>query len=147
MPERNQSAPVHTLNKEPVLPNLTPTQIRAFEQYARLEISINEFQRKLAGLTEFCIDPDDYWMREHFRIPKPGIKITREHIENAVSLKRRGGVEGRDIVCWSSLLLMSDVYEFDSDDMDFIGDSLTALRYGEDPSSIVVTRLGNGSGQ
>jgi hypothetical protein len=126
-----------TSHKEPVLPNLTPAQIEAFERYACLEISISEFRRTLAGLTEFHIDPDDYWISERFRIPRPGIKITREHIENAVFLKSRGRVEGSDIVCWSSLLLMSDVYEFDSDEMDFIGDSLTALRYGDDLSSIL----------
>lgn len=116
------------------LPKLTPEQLAALEQYAGLEISLDDIRRALRGLVEFSFEPENRWIDQRFHIPEPGIPITREHIQNALTKKRLGRVGERDLVYWASMLLMNDAYEFDSKDEDFIADWLNDISYNLDPT-------------
>jgi hypothetical protein len=98
-----------------------------------LEVSLDDVCRALDGLVEFSFDPEDCWINEVYLIPRPGITVTREHVENALSKWRTGQIGERDMVCWASLLLMSEVYEFDPKNPDFVGDSLTDIKYRDFP--------------
>ena len=113
------------------LPKLTSKQIAVFERYARLEITLDDLRRALPGLVEYNFERRNRWIDQHFRIPDPGITITREHVQNALTKKRMDQFSGHDLICWASMLLMSDVYDFDARDEDFIGDSLTDISYGD----------------
>jgi hypothetical protein len=115
------------------LPALTPAQIAAFEKYARLEISLDAFRRPLRGLVEVHFELGNRWIDERHCIPRPGVTITREHVQNALIKKRMGQVGERDMVCWACVLLMSETYEFDLKDQDFIGDSLCDISYRDFP--------------
>jgi hypothetical protein len=115
-------------------PSLTPQQIDALEQYARLEIGLADVRRTLHGIVEFNFDPENRWIDQHFHIPEPGIPITRNHIQNALTKKRLGQVGEHDLVYWASMLLMNDAYEFDSKDEDFISDWLNDISYNLDPT-------------
>jgi hypothetical protein len=116
------------------LPNLTPSQLAVFERYARLDISLDDFRGVLRGLVfEISFELENRWISERYRILKPGVVVTREHVHNALTKWRTGQVGERDMVCWACVLLMSEAYEFDLKDQDFIGDSLVDISYGDFP--------------
>jgi hypothetical protein len=122
------------MTKEIELPNLTSSQIAVFEKYARLDISLPDFRRALRGLIfEISFELGNRWMSERYRIPKPGVIVTLEHVQNAITKWRTGQVRERDFVCWACVLSMSDTYEFDLKDQNFIGDSLIDISYREFP--------------
>lgn len=114
-------------------PILAPSQITGFEKYARLEISFDELLRELSGLIEFSFDRENEWVSERYRIPRPGVTVTCEHVQNALTKWRAAQVGEPDMVRWARVLLMSEVYEIDRMDQDIIGDSLADISYGDFP--------------
>ena len=118
------------------LPSLTPTQMEALRQFALLEIREEELQERLAGVFEVHFEPmpmaaagshQHRMVRGGFRMPEPGIVITREHISNALERKRFGLINERDLVHWATILLLNDAYVLDPGDEDLIADWLNDI--------------------
>ena len=87
------------MKREAELPNLTNEQLDTLRRFAMLELSVPEMLRSLAGVFEVDFQsrqqPDSDLVQRrtasgHFRMPEPGIVITRDHISNALDLKRAG---------------------------------------------------------
>jgi hypothetical protein len=118
------------------LPSLTPTQMEALRQFALLEIREEDLQQRLAGVFEVHFEPmpmaaagrnQRRMVRGGFRMPEPGIVITREHISNALERKRFGLINERDLVHWATILLLNDAYVLDPGDEDLIADWLNDI--------------------
>jgi hypothetical protein len=129
------------LIEESQLPSLTPEQLDVLRRFASLEISVEEMCRALAGLFEFQFEPKGptafslyRTARTHFRVPEPGIVITREHISNALERRRFELVSERDLVVWATVLLMNDAYALDPADEDLIADWLNDISFNLDAS-------------
>jgi len=60
-------------------------------------------------------------------MPEPGIVITRDHIANALDLKRAGLISERDLVHWATILLQDDAYVLDPGDEDLIAEWLNDI--------------------
>lgn len=118
------------------LPSLTPAQMEALQKFALLEIPEEELQQRLAGVFEVHFEAmpmaaagrhQRRMIRGGFRMPEPGIVITREHISNALERKRFGLISERDLVHWATILLLNDAYVLDPGDEDLIADWLNDL--------------------
>jgi hypothetical protein len=118
------------------LPSLTPNQIEALRQFALLEIREEELQGRLAGVFEVHFEPmpmtaagrhQRRTVRGSFRMPEPGIVISREHISNALERRRFGLISERDLVHWATILLLNDAYVLDPGDEDLIADWLNDI--------------------
>lgn len=116
------------------LPELTNAQWEVLGRYARLETSLDDVRQELRSVMEFNFEPENRSIYTFFRVPEPGIPITREHIENALAKKRLGQIGERDLVYWASMLLLNDAYEFDSKEEEFIADWLNDISYNLDPT-------------
>jgi hypothetical protein len=129
------------LIEESKLPSLTHHQMEVLRRFALFEATADEMARALAGVFEF-----NFAAREtpagayapartastHFRVPEPGIVITREHIQNALERKRFGLISERDLVVWANVLLMNDAYALDPADEDLIADWLNDISFNLD---------------
>ena len=126
------------------LPSLTPNQMEALRQFAQLEIGEEELQRRLAGVFEVQFEPrielhfepptataagrhQERTVRGFFRMPEPGIVITRDHVSNALERKRFGLLTERDLVHWATILLLNDAYVLDPGDEDLIAEWLNDI--------------------
>ena len=118
------------------LPNLTNEQLDTLRRFAMLQIGIPEMLGSLAGIFEIDFQSrqqpeSDLVQRRtasgHFRMPEPGIVITRAHIANALDLKRDGLVSERDLVHWATILLQNDAYVLDPGDEDLIAEWLNDI--------------------
>lgn len=116
---------------------LTSEQWRVLEQYSRLEVGLDEVRRALRDVMEFNFEPEKRWLNTYFLVPEPGIPITREHIANALTKKRKGLVTERDLVYWATMLLVNHAYDVDPEDQDegFVADWLNDISYDLDPTS------------
>jgi hypothetical protein len=115
------------VKKESELPSLTPTQIDVLRRYALFEASIGEVRETMAGVFDFDLRHARETASVHFRVPEPGIVITREHISNALERKRFDLISERDLVEWASILLSNDAYILDPGDEDLIADWLSDI--------------------
>jgi hypothetical protein len=131
------------VNDERNLPSLTSVQMDALRRFALFEISEEELRRSLAGVFEFSFEPvartaDGSVIRRtatgHFRMPEPGIVITREHIAHALDQRRLGLIRERDLVHWATILLMNDAYVLDPGDEDLIAEWLNDISVNLDAS-------------
>jgi hypothetical protein len=125
------------------LPTLTPNQLDALQKFALLEMGEEELQRRLAGVFEIHFEgaptaPAGRHQRRtvsgNFRMPEPGIVITRDHISNALERKRFGLITERELVHWATILLLNDAYVLDPGDEDLIAEWLNDLSLNLDPS-------------
>ena len=125
------------------LPALTPQQMEVLRRFALLEAGIEEVRSSLAGSFDIYFEPEQQtatglsqWRTatSHFRIPEPGIVITREHIANALERKRFGLIAERDLVVWATVLLLNDAYVWDPADEDLIADWLNDISLNLDAS-------------
>jgi len=131
------------LIQEPMLPPLNDEQIEVLRRFASLEIGIEALRRSLAGVFEFDFRPwraaetDCSLQRTaatYFRLPEPGIMVTRAHISNALELKRLGLISERDLVHWATILLLNDAYVLDPGDEDLIAEWLNDISLNLDGS-------------
>jgi hypothetical protein len=81
----------------------------------------------MAGVFEFDLQRDRRAARTSFRMPEPGIAITRAHLANALDRKREGRITERDLVNWATLLLLNDAYVLDPGDEDLIAEWLNDI--------------------
>ena len=131
------------MTREAELPNLTNEQLDTLRRFAMLELSVPEMLRSLAGVFEVDFqsrqqsDSDLVQRRTtsgDFRMPGPGIVITRDHISNALDLKRAGLISERDLVHWATILLQNDAYVLDPGDEDLIAEWLNDISLNLDVS-------------
>jgi hypothetical protein len=121
-------------NGEHDLPKLTADQVHAHEQFAWLEITVEELQGACRGAIEFDFGLTERKFRGHFVLPELGIIITKQHIENALNRKRLGIVSERKLVLWATMILLNDAYEIDSADEDLIAEWLNDISFELDPA-------------
>ena len=123
------------------LPSLTPIQMEALRRFASFQMPEAELRRILAGAFEINFETVRQFIDGHgfrrtasgrFRVPEPGIVITREHISNALEQKRVGLITERDLVHWATILLMNDAYVLDPGDEDLIADWLNDISFNLD---------------
>lgn len=124
------------LNEESQLPSLTDNQLETLRRFASFEISVMEMREALIGVFDFSLEgrsaiADGSSIRRsantHFRVPEPGIAITREHISRALDLKRQDLIAERDLVIWATVLLLNDAYVLDPGDEDLIAEWLNDM--------------------
>lgn len=124
------------MNDERKLPSLTSRQMDALRRFASFEIGEEELHRDLAGIFEIHFEPlrtaaegrsQRRTANGYFRVPEPGIVITRKHISNALEQKRLGRITERDLVHWATILLMNDAYVLDPGDEDLIAEWLNDI--------------------
>jgi hypothetical protein len=129
------------LTEESQLPSLTLDQLEVLRKFALLEIGVEEMRRSLAGVFEFQFEPKATTSsslyrtaKTYFRVPEPGIVITREHISNALERRRFELITERDLVVWATVLLMNDAYALDPADEDLIAEWLNDISLNLDAS-------------
>jgi hypothetical protein len=124
------------MNQEAQLPRLTDEQLDALRRFGLLEIGVPELLHLLAGVFEIEFESrqqteagitEQRTATGHFRMPEPGIVITRTHISNALDKKRDGLISERDLVYWATILLLNDAYVLDPGDEDLIAEWLNDI--------------------
>lgn len=120
------------MTRETELRALTPQQLEVLRRFASLEASIDEVRHSLAGVFEFDLAPERRTASVHFRVPEPGILITRSHISRALEQKRRGLISERALVYWATMLILNDAYQPDPKDEDFVAEWLNDISYSLD---------------
>lgn len=106
--------------------------MQVLRRFACLEVGVDEIQRSLAGVFEFDLDPNRRSASTYFRVPEPGIAVTRDHISRALEQKRLGLISERELVQWATMLLLNDAYMPDPKDEDFVAEWLNDISYNLD---------------
>jgi hypothetical protein len=127
--------------RESELPALTAEQLDVLQRFALFEATFETLRTSLRGVFEidFATAPTSPGKRAFlrasltkFRVPEPGIVITREHISNALERKRFELITEKDLVVWATVLLLNDAYALDPGDEDLIADWLNDISFNLD---------------
>lgn len=114
------------------LPELTIEQMAVLSRFARFEVGLDEVRRALTGVFEFNLAPELRTASTHFRVPEPGIAITRDHISRALEQRRLGLISEKELAQWATMLLLNDAYVPDPNDEDFVADWLNDISFNLD---------------
>jgi len=116
------------------LPKLTPEQLQVLRRFVSLQVGVEEVRRSLSDVFEFNLEPEKRSASANFRVPEPGVIITRDDISRALEQKRLGLISERELVYWATMLLLNDAYQPDPKGEDFIAEWLNDISYNLDPS-------------
>ncbi len=115
-------------------PSLTEEQLSILRRFASFDAGIDEIRRALSGVFQINLQPELRTAERRFKIPEPGVRITKEHISRALENKRLGLISERDLVYWATMILLNDAYEINPEEEDFIADWLNDISYNLDPT-------------
>jgi hypothetical protein len=115
---------------------LTREELECLKRFAVFEISLEDLRRCLRGVFEFHFNWESgiRTSEDRFLVPKPGIPITRRHIENALDKKRLGLITEQQLVEWATVILHNHAYELDPKDEDLIAGWLNDISFDLNPS-------------
>src|SRR5690242_4011618 len=116
MQQEGRQTLTQNLGESHPLEPLTSEQWDVLERYSWLQIPLAEVRRIMRPVMDFDFDSERRWLDSTFLVPDPGILITRNHIDAALSKKREGVIGVRDLVHWATMVLMNNAYELDSRD-------------------------------
>jgi GH24 family phage-related lysozyme (muramidase) len=75
---------------------LTEQEFRCLERFAVFEISLDQLRSCLRHVMRFDFNAAEHegkrWMENDFIAPEPGVLITKQHIEDALTKKRDGRI-------------------------------------------------------
>jgi hypothetical protein len=114
------------------LPTLTSEQLETLRRFALLQVGVEDVRRSLLGVFEFELTPERRTATTNFRVPEPGVMITRDHVRRALEQKRLSLISERELVYWATMLLLNDAYELDPDDEDFLAEWLNDISFSLD---------------
>ena len=114
------------------LPMLTPEQLETLRRFAVFQVGVEDVRRSHAGVFEFELTPERRTAATNFRVPEPGVMITRDHVSKALEQKRLGFISERELVYWATMLLLNDAYELDPKDEDFLAEWLNDISFSHD---------------
>ena len=64
-----------------------------------------------------------------FRVPEPGVIVTRDHIRNAVEKRKLGNLSEQELIFWATMLLLNDAFELDPNDQEFVAEWLNDVSF------------------
>jgi hypothetical protein len=99
----------------------------ALEQFARLEISLEELQRRLGQMLEVNFAPEERRLTSHFLFPQPGVRIELKHIEAAMDKHAREELSTEQLADWATMLLLNDAYDWQGPEEERIADWLNEI--------------------
>lgn len=97
---------------------LTAEEFRSHEQFARLEISLEELRNRVGGdVLEFDFsDPARRTLTSHFGTPEPAVRIEVSHIRNAMDKHARGEITTQELSDWATMLQLNHTYDWEGPD-------------------------------
>jgi hypothetical protein len=57
----------------------------------------------------------------------PKVRITREHVENALEKRRLKQISERDLINWATMVMINDAYYWERKDEDAVGEWVERL--------------------
>lgn len=119
------------IRKSNKLPELTPEQRLAHEQFSRMEITLERLLEVCRPVLTLSFTPNERRAECHFRPPSPGVPITRRQVEDARERRASGMATAGDAMVWATVILLSEAYDIDPADEDWIADELNAMSWSE----------------
>ena len=109
--------------------------IECLKKFADFAITLEELRRCLKELMDFDFNSENSarWMETRFEIPVPGVLVTKQHIEEALSKRRQGIITEQELIEWATMILHNHAYELDEKDEDIIAEWLNDISFDLHP--------------
>ncbi len=91
----------------------TKAHRRALEEYADLNISLEELRQRLAGVVEFDFQNHERRLDSHYGTPLPGVRIELRHIRAAMEKQARGEISTEQLADWATMLQLNPAYDWE----------------------------------
>jgi len=104
-----------------------PGERDLLERFARMEISLADLCRNLQGMLSVEFGLYQRRLTSHFLAAEPGIRIEKQHVQNALDRRRAGQISERDLSDWAAMLQLNDAYDWEGLDEEEIAQSLNEL--------------------
>jgi len=117
------------LTQKSGLRSLSLKQIEVLKLFVLFEANIEDIRKVLEGVFDFEFEGQIRAAITGFRVPEPGVIVTRDHIRNAVEKRELGKVSERELIFWATMLLLNDAFELDPNDQEFVAEWLNEVSF------------------
>jgi hypothetical protein len=118
-----------TLTQNSKLPSLSPEQIDFLKRFVLLETRLEDIRDVLAGVFDFDFVGPSRMAITGFRVPEPGVIVTRNNILHAVESRKLGKLSEQELIFWATTLLLNDAFELDPNDQEFVSEWLNEVSF------------------
>jgi hypothetical protein len=123
------SGEITTLTRNSELPSLSPEQIDFLQRFVLLEKRMEDIREVLEGVFDFDFNGLARMAIVGFRVPEPGVLVTRAPIRNAVEKRKLGQLSRQELIFWATMLLLNDAFEPDPHDDYFVATWLNDVSF------------------
>jgi len=96
-----------TLTQNSELPRLSSEQIDFLRRFVLWDARTGDIRNVLEGIFDFDFSGQTRTASVGFRVPEPGVIVTRDHIRNAVEKRKRGDISEQELIYWATMLLLT----------------------------------------
>jgi hypothetical protein len=106
-----------------------PEALALVERYAACELSLSDLRQPLGQIlgSRFRQNEKLRWISLSSVGTEPSVRITRWHLENALSKRRCKLVSDQDLIDWASTVISNSIYFWDGKDRDLISEWINHL--------------------
>lgn len=108
---------------------ITEQERVAFEQFLKLQLSLDELLLKLDGMLELDFLPTKRVLTSSLLPAEPPILVSHDDLEKAIFIWRNGQIDDRRLVRWATMILLNDCFLWDDED-DQLAESLHEISIG-----------------
>jgi hypothetical protein len=114
---------------------LAPAQFEVLRRYLEFEAPLEEVRLKLQGILEFNLvaESGKRFIDCNFPTPKPGIRVTRQHLEAALQRRRDRRISEQELLEWATMLLLNQAYFWEGEDEELIFEWLKNISFDFKP--------------
>ena len=120
---------LNTLIQNSELPSLSSEQMDFLKRFVLLEARMEDIREVLDGVFDFDFIGQSRIASTRFRVPEPGVLVTRNHILHAVERRKLGTLSEQELIFWATMLLLNDAFELDPNDQDFVAEWLNEVSF------------------
>jgi hypothetical protein len=111
------------------VPRVQPETLSSIEQYAMCELSLDELCRIVRDQlgSAFLHNERLPWVNLNQVYAEPRVRITPQHVENVLGKRRLKQISERQLIDWATMIMMNDVYYWECEDEDAVGEWVERL--------------------
>jgi hypothetical protein len=118
-----------TLTQNSKLPALSSEQMDFLKRFVLLEARMEDIREVLDGVFDFDFRGRSRTASVRFRVPEPGVIVTRNNILHAVERRKLGKLSEQELIFWATMLLLNDAFELDPNDQEFVSEWLNEVSF------------------
>jgi hypothetical protein len=104
---------------------MQPELLTALADFAACDLSVDSLRETIRKLTG--TRPTDRWLDLHKLCAEPRIRVTRDHVDRALEMRRTNVITENGLIAWATTLLTNSAFYWDGEDAKTVSEWINGI--------------------